>query len=282
MGEQIDWLQVIILSFLQGLTEFLPISSSAHLVIPSQIGLWRDQGLAFDVAVHFGSLFAVIIYFRREVRGLIRQFFALMGKTLAFKLDFRNELDKTEDTVYFVHLLVATIPIFLAGFLLKDIAENQLRSLPIIATSTILFGLILWLADNKRTIQKTQTKMNVSRAFLIGIAQISAIIPGASRSGVTISAALFLGLDRETASRFSLMLGIPTICGAMALLISQVPIADLSSTSISFIGAVLISFSVAYVSIHYFLKYIAMWGFFPFVIYRLCLGTFLLYLSFST
>ena len=281
MGEQIDWLQIIILSFLQGLTEFLPISSSAHLVIPSQIGIWSDQGLTFDVAVHFGSLFAVIIYFRREVRDLIHQFFALVGKILAFKSDFRNELGRTEDTINLVHLVVATIPILLAGFILKDIAENQLRSLPIIATSTILFGLILWLADSKRTIQKNQTRMNMSRAFLIGIAQIAAIIPGASRSGVTISAALFLGMDRERASKFSLMLGIPTICGAMALLTSQLPIADLSSISISFIGAALISFSVAYTSIHYFLKYISKWGFFPFVIYRLCLGTFLFYLSFS-
>ena len=281
MGEQIDWLQIIILSFLQGLTEFLPISSSAHLVIPSQIGIWSDQGLTFDVAVHFGSLFAVIIYFRSEVRDLIHQFFALIGKILAFKLDFRNELGRTEDTINLVHLVVATIPILLAGFILKDIAENQLRSLPIIATSTILFGLILWLADSKRTIQKNQTRMNMSRAFLIGIAQIAAIIPGASRSGVTISAALFLGMDRERASKFSIMLGIPTICGAMALLTSQIPIADLSSISISFVGAVLISFSVAYASIHYFLKYVSKWGFFPFVIYRLCLGTFLFYFSFS-
>ena len=281
MGEQIDWLQIIILSFLQGLTEFLPISSSAHLIIPSQIGIWSDQGLTFDVAVHFGSLFAVIIYFRREVRDLIHQFFAFVGKILAFKLDFRNELGRTEDTINLVHLLVATIPILLAGFILKDIAENQLRSLPIIATSTIVFGLILWLADIKRKIQKTQTRMDMSRAFLIGIAQVAAIIPGASRSGVTISAALFLGLDRERASRFSLMLGIPTICGAMVLLTSQMSIADLSSISISFISAALISFSVAYASIHYFLKYISEWGFFPFVIYRLCLGTFLFYLSFS-
>ena len=281
MGEQIDWLQIIILSFLQGLTEFLPISSSAHLVIPSQIGIWSDQGLTFDVAVHFGSLFAVIIYFRREVRDLIHQFFALVGKILAFKLDFRNELGRTEDTINLVHLVVATVPILLAGFILKDIAENQLRSLPIIATSTILFGLILWLADSKRRIQKTQTRMNMYRAFLIGIAQIAAIIPGASRSGVTISAALFLGMDRERASRFSIMLGIPTICGAMALLTSQIPIADLSSLSISFIVAALISFCVAYASIHYFLKYISKWGFFPFVIYRLCLGTLLFYLSFS-
>ena len=281
MGEQIDWLQIIILSFLQGLTEFLPISSSAHLVIPSQIGIWSDQGLTFDVAVHFGSLLAVIIYFRREVRDLIHQFFALVRKILALKLDLRNELARTEDTINLVHLLVATIPILLAGFILKDIAENQLRSLPIIATSTILFGLILWLADSKRTIQKNQTRMNISRAFLIGIAQITAIIPGASRSGVTISAALFLGIDRERASRFSIMLGIPTICGAMALLTSQIPNADLSSISISFMGAVLISFFVAYASIHYFLKYVSQWGFFPFVIYRLCLGTFLFYLFFS-
>ena len=121
---------------------------------------------------------------------------------------------------------------------------------------------------------------NLSQAFLIGVAQIAAIIPGASRSGVTISAGLFLGLDRESASRFSLMLGIPTICGAMILLTSQIPIADLSSISISFMGAALLSFSVAYASIHYFLKYISEWGFFPFVIYRLCLGTFLFCLSF--
>ena len=281
MGEQIDWLQIIILSFLQGLTEFLPISSSAHLVIPSQIGIWSDQGLTFDVAVHFGSLFAVIIYFRREVRDLIRQFFGLVGKILAFKLDFRNKLGRTEDTINLVHLLVATIPILLAGFILRDIAENQLRSLSIIATSTILFGLILWLADKKSTTRKIKTRMNMSRAFLIGIAQIAAIIPGASRSGVTISAALFLGMDRERASKFSIMLGIPTICGAMALLTSQIPIADLSSISISFIPAALISFFVAYASIHYFLKYVSKWGFVPFVIYRLCLGTFLFYLSFS-
>ena len=281
MGEQIDWLQIIILSFLQGLTEFLPISSSAHLIIPSQIGIWSDQGLTFDVAVHFGSLFAVIIYFRREIRDLIHQLFALLGKILALKFDFRNEQSRTEDPIDLVHLVVATIPILFAGFILKDIAENQLRHLPIIATSTILFGLILWLADKKSTTREIKTRMNMSRAFLIGIAQIAAIIPGASRSGVTISAALFLGLDRERASRFSLMLGIPTIFGAMALSTSQIPIADLSSLSISFLVAALLSFSVAYASIHYFLKYISKWGFFPFVIYRLCLGTLLFYLSFS-
>ena len=281
MSERIDWLQIIILSFLQGLTEFLPISSSAHLIIPSQIGIWSDQGLTFDVAVHFGSLFAVVIYFRREIRELTHQLFALLGKILALKLDFRNELSRTEDPMDLVHLVVATIPILFAGFILKDIAENQLRYLPIIATSTIFFGLILWLADKKSTTRKIKTRMNVSRALLIGIAQIAAIIPGASRSGVTISAALFLGLDRDSASRFSLMLGIPTICAAMALLTSQIPIADLSSLSISFIVAVLISFSVAYASIHYFLKYISKWGFFPFVIYRICLGTLLFYLSFS-
>ena len=105
MGEQIDWLQIIILSFLQGLTEFLPISSSAHLIIPSQIGIWSDQGLTFDVAVHFGSLFAVIIYFRREIRELIHQLFALLGKILALKLDFRNEPSKTEDPLDLVHLV---------------------------------------------------------------------------------------------------------------------------------------------------------------------------------
>ena len=281
MGEQIDWLQIIILSFLQGLTEFLPISSSAHLIIPSQIGIWSDQGLTFDVAVHFGSLFAVIIYFRREVRDLIHQLVALVGKILASKFEFRDELGRPEDPIDLAHLVVATIPILLAGFILKDMAENQLRSLPIIATSTIVFGLILWLADKISTTRKATARMNMSRAFLIGIAQIAAIIPGASRSGVTISAALFLGLDRERASRFSLMLGIPTICGAMALLTSQVPIADLSSISISFLGAALISFSVAYASIHYFLKYISEWGFLPFVIYRLCLGIFLFYLFFS-
>ena len=281
MGERIDWLQIIILSFLQGLTEFLPISSSAHLIIPSQIGIWSDQGLTFDVAVHFGSLFAVIVYFRSEVRDLIRQLVALVRNILAFKLELGNEPVKEEGSIDLIHLIVATIPILLAGFILKDLAENQLRSLPIIATSTILFGLILWLADNKGTAEKTTTRMNLSRAFLIGVAQIAAIIPGASRSGVTISAGLFLGLDRESASRFSLMLGIPTICGAMILLTSQIPIADLSSISISFMGAALISFSVAYASIHYFLKYISEWGFFPFVIYRLCLGIFLFYLSFS-
>ena len=133
----------------------------------------------------------MIIYFRREIRGLIHQLVALLGNILSLRLDFRNELRTTEDQIDLIHLIVATIPILLAGFMLKDIAANQLRYLPIIATSTILFGLILWLADSKRTIQKTQTRMNMSRAFLIGIAQIAAIIPGASRSGVTISAALF-------------------------------------------------------------------------------------------
>ena len=233
MGEQIDWLQIIILSFLQGLTEFLPISSSAHLIIPSQIGIWSDQGLTFDVAVHFGSLFAVIVYFRSEVRDLIHQLAALVRNILAFKLVLRNEPVKEEGSIDLIHLIVATIPILLAGFILKDLAENQLRSLPIIATSTILFGLILWLADNKGTTAKTTTRMNLSRAFLIGVAQIAAIIPGASRSGVTISAGLFLGLDRESASRFSLMLGIPTICGAMILLTSQIPIAAVSYTHLT-------------------------------------------------
>ncbi|MEQ8516462.1 MAG: undecaprenyl-diphosphate phosphatase, partial [Chromatocurvus sp.] len=198
----IEWWQAAILALLQGLTEFLPISSSAHLVIPSLILGWQDQGLAFDVAVHVGTLSAVVLYFRRDLAALAR----------ALLLGLR-EGSANEGCRQVLFLGVATVPVIITGFLLNDVIEQYLRTLPVIAATTLLFGLVLGLADRaaRRGIERDMT---LPIALAVGLAQAIAPIPGVSRSGVTITAGLLLGLGHQRAARFSFLLSIPVIAGA--------------------------------------------------------------------
>lgn len=259
-----DTFQVIVLALIQGLTEFLPISSSAHLILPSQILGWEDQGLAFDVAVHIGSLLAVVFYFRQEVVCLLTSWLASIFKG-----------QHSDDSKLAWWIILATLPAVILGFALKDMIEVYLRGPGVIAITTVIFGLLLWWADRMSRLELTEYQTGWKKALLIGFAQALALIPGTSRSGATITAALMLGLGREAAARFSFLMSIPVILGA-AILMGK----DLfeSGDAIDYSSLVLgvgVSFVAAYLCIHLFLKIISRMGMTPFVIYRLALGAFL-------
>jgi len=256
-----DNLQLILLSIIQGLTEFLPVSSSAHLVLLSELLNREDQGTAFDIGVHFGTLIAAVIYFRSELKKMLN---ALLKKQL-----------NSQDNKLSLNLFIAVLPILFIGFLARDHVEVLLRNSEVIAYATILFGLLLFLAQ-KKTQEKELFSLNPLQALIIGIFQCFALIPGTSRSGITITAALFMGLSPTAASKFSFLLAIPTI-GTIALAeLVRVSFVDLSHNFIELFAALLISFLVAYFTIDVFLKLINRIGFTPFVIYRILLGSLIL------
>ena len=262
--------QILLLAIVQGLTEFLPISSSAHLILAPHLLGFADQGLAFDVAVHVGSLGAVITYFRREVAAM----------TGAWLGSLRRPGPLSPDARLAWLVLVATLPIVAGGLLMKGLVETDLRSTLVIATTTVLFGLLLYWADVTGSRSRDERSLTVRDALVIGLFQVLAVIPGTSRSGITMTAGMLLGLTRRAASRFSFLLAIPTILmsGALVsleLVESRAPV-DWAALAL---GAVL-SFGAAYLCIRLFLQTIEKLGMLPFVLYRLLLGTSLFILLF--
>ena len=260
-----DNIQALVLALVQGITEFLPISSSAHLILVPHLLGWEDQGLAFDVAVHVGTLSAVVFYFRTELaRMTIDWLRSCAGRGMS------------DDARLAWLVVLATIPVVVAGLLLHALIENQLRSPLVIAATTIGFGLLLWFADRLGRHARTTTSLSVMDAILIGIAQAVALIPGTSRSGITMTAALALGLTRTDAARFSFLLSIPAILMAGAYETWKL----LSDTGPVDWGALLLGMLMAAVSawlcIHFFLRLIERIGMWPFVVYRLLLGAVLL------
>lgn len=258
----LDFFQVTILAALQGATEFLPISSSGHLILPSLLFAWNDQGLTFDVAVHVGTLFAVLIYFKDDLQRLV------LALTMSV---FRRE--QSQDSKLAWMLLAATIPAGLSGLLFASQVEQYGRSLLLIGITSIGFGLLLLVSDRIGNKQRTLADMNWKTALLIGFAQILALIPGTSRSGVTMTAALFCNLDRAAAARFSFLLAIPII--AASGLLRGIQLLRDGTESVEWLVllyAIFISAVVAYLCIHYFLQLIERFGFLPFVIYRVLLG----------
>jgi undecaprenyl-diphosphatase len=262
--------EIIILAIIQGLTEFLPISSSAHLILPEQILGWRSHGLAFDVAVHVGSLLAVMIYFRQDIVRLTLAWLA-QGFSKQQSLDSR--------LAWWV--IIGTLPAGLFGYLMKDWISLNARSALIIAITTIVFGLLLWYADAKATQRKTLNDITLKDTVLIGIAQAMAIIPGTSRSGVTMTAGLMLGLDRESAARFSFLLSMPIILAAGLFSALDLAQAEQAVDWSALLYGAGFSFIAAYLCIHLFLSWISRIGMLPFVIYRLILGTILLFFVFA-
>ncbi len=261
--------EIIILAIIQGLTEFLPISSSAHLILPAEVLGWNNQGLAFDVAVHVGSLLAVMIYFRADIYKL----------TIAwFSTGFTSRMNTDAKLAWFV--VIGTIPAGLFGLLMKDWIELNARSALIIAITTIVFGLLLWYADAKATQEKSIKGLTLKDTVIIGLAQALAIIPGTSRSGVTMTAGLLIGLNRESAARFSFLLSIPIILAAG--LFSTLDLLN-ENTKVDWnalIYGAAFSFVAAYLCIYLFLSWISRIGMLPFVIYRLILGIILLFIVF--
>lgn len=256
----IDWWQAAILALLQGLTEFLPISSSAHLVIPSLMLGWKDQGLAFDVAVHVGTLSAVVMYFRRDLTALL---FALVSGARQ-----RSVNDGCRQVLF---LAVATFPVVITGFLLNDVIETHLRTLPVIAATTLIFGLALGLAD-RATRNGIQRDLTLPIALAVGIAQAIAPVPGVSRSGVTITAGLLLGLGHQRAARFSFLLSIPVIAGAGLLKGRDLLLLETPVPWLQLLLAAVLAGITAYACIAAFLRLIDRVGLMPFVYYRIALA----------
>lgn len=259
-----DWLQTVLLALLQGLTEFLPISSSAHLILVPVITGWPDQGLAFDVAVHVGTLLAVVIYFRRDI---IELFAGWMRSITSGGLDRDGRLAWA--------VLFGTIPVGLVGVLFASFISTSLRGPLVIAAATIVFALLLWIADRMRGM-RDEHAINWKDVVVIGAAQALALVPGTSRSGITMTAGLLMGLTRVAAARFSFLLSIPVIVlagGHETWKLLQSP----GAVDWGVIGSgTLLAFLAAYAAIHYFLKWLPQIGMLPFVIYRLLLGVVLL------
>lgn len=269
-------LEIIILALLQGLTEFLPISSSAHLILPSQLLGWQDQGLGFDVAVHVGTLLAVMLYFRKELGVMAVAWLGTVNIGPAKNTHAENSFEgKLAWWIIF-----ATIPAGLFGLFGKDFIEEHLRSALVIAATTLLFGFLLGFADVKagnRKNHKPMEKLGLKGAMLIGIAQAVALIPGTSRSGITMTIGLMLGLSRDNAARFSFLLSIPAIAMAGSYLTLKL-ILSAEAVDWQAIGlGSLLAFVSAYACIHYFLILLNKLGMMPFVIYRLVLGAGLLW-----
>ena len=262
-----DLIQIIVLALIQGFTEFLPISSSAHLILVPVLTEWQDQGLAFDVAVHVGTLLAVVYYFRHEIA---RMFVAWVDSLKTRTLSPDGKLAWA--------VLLGTIPAGLAGLMFKDIIETQLRSPLVIAMATIGFGLLLWWADVKGKRQRSEYQISWTDVLVIGISQALALIPGTSRSGATMTAGLLMGLTREASARFSFLLSIPLIFLAGSFYtLDLIQSAEPVDWGALLLGVVL-SAASAYLCIHFFLKLLERIGMLPFVVYRMVLGVGLLVL----
>lgn len=263
-----DIVQAIVLALVQGLTEFLPISSSAHLLLVPVFTAWEDQGLAFDVALHLGSLSAVVLYFRRELGRM----------TVAWSHSVvRRQFDNPDARLAWA-VILATIPVCVAGLLLKGVVAGVARSPLVVAFGLIVFGLLLGWADWRKHGERNEYQMRKRDVLIIALSQALALIPGTSRSGVTITAALFMGLNREASARFSFLLSIPVIALAGLYetygLVSEGVVVDWLAVAVG----TLVSGVSAYLCIHYFLAFIKRIGMQPFVVYRLALGILLLVL----
>jgi len=267
---ELDYFQISFLAFLQGLTEYLPISSSAHILLPKELLGWPDQGLVFDVAVHIGSLLAVLTYFRVD---LLRLFVAWQSSLRG------GAMSPDARLAWFV--VVGTFPAGVAGLLLSDLIELYARNMLLIAFTSIFFGILLWWSDNRPLVRFGIEKLTLRTALIVGFAQVLALIPGTSRSGVTMTAALACGLDRKAAARFSFLLAIPIIAASGLLKGSELLQDDAQAQWGMLAYAVLVSALVSFSCIHYFLKLIERMGFLPFVIYRVVMGVGLLFVHFS-
>ena len=266
-------LQAAILGLMQGLAEFLPISSSAHLVIIPEILGWPYLGKAFDVALHFGTLMALVVVFKADVLAILRGTRNMvLGKFMSF------DDNRPEETRLVQLLVVGCIPAAVIGLKFEDVIEAKLGGLYFVAAMLIAWGILLQLADRKKTVaERSIPDLTFKDAIIIGCAQAAALMPGTSRSGSTITMALFLGFSRTEAARFSFLLSLPVVAGAS--LLKGIKLASDPNTA-QILGPLLVGILVSAVSgflcITYFLKYLRTHSFLPFVIYRIVLGLFLI------
>ncbi len=257
--------QLIVLAVVQGLTEFWPISSSAHLImVPKLISGWQDQGPLLDVAMHVGSLFAIIIYFWREMLALLRGFFSLLRGRMS-----------TEGRVL-IYLVIASIPLFVLGFvLLRTGYYDLLRNLEVIAWANLIFGLVLLVVDETRPTDRHIGNLRLPGALFIGLVQALALIPGASRAGVTMTAGRWLGLERTEAARFSMLLAVPSILGLGAGSAFELYAEGGRESLVDAGVAAGLAFIAAFVAIWFMMALLKRMSMLPFVVYRFALGAFL-------
>ncbi|MCL5056987.1 MAG: undecaprenyl-diphosphatase UppP [Actinobacteria bacterium] len=252
----------VILGIVQGLGEFLPISSSAHLVLTPWVFNWEDPGLSFDVALHLGTLAAVLAFFWKD--WLLLTVEGLRG-------------GRSREGRMFWYLVVATIPGAAFGFLLEDYIATIFRNPMLIGILLIIMGIILYLADTLFPARKGLYQLGLKDSLLIGLSQAFALVPGVSRSGITMTAGRLLGLNRETAARFSFLLSTPIIMGAGILKLKDITPADLT---LPFIAGVLVSAVVGFIAIKFLLRFLVNNSFTVFVAYRFILGTAIILLAF--
>ena len=254
-------LQYILIGIIQGITEFLPISSSGHLVLFAQLTNWEDQGLFTDIAVHFGTLFAVMIYLRKDIYYFLNNIFQ-------FKL--------FEDQIIF-KIIFATLPAIVLGYFIYDYVSLYFRSIQLIALSSIVFAIILFFADRVKMESKNWNQITYIEALVVGLFQVLAFIPGASRAGVTITGARLLGYDRLNAARFSMILSIPIILASMTLSLINIFNEDYVAVNLhQSLSAALVAFITALLSIIFLMRFIKKANFNIFIIYRIVLGIVLL------
>ena len=251
---ELSLLQIIILSIIQAVTEFLPISSSAHLLLPSKVLGWPDQGIIFDITVHFATLMAVLIYFRDEF----------------LRFSFYS-------SKIFVFLVISTLPIILIALLVEGVGDYR-WSLTSIAYANIFFALLLYISEKTSEQKHSNSDMTAKHAIIIGLFQTFSLISGASRSGTAITGSLFLSYKKSEAAKYSLMLSIPTILGALIFSFSKYNTLKEDIYILTTFIAFLTTFIVSYLSISLFLGLVKRLGYMPFIVYRLVLGITLLWL----
>ena len=262
-AQQLSWLQAIILGISQGLTEFLPISSTAHTLIISRLLGWPDPGAAFTAVTQIGTELAVVIYFRKDLARIISAWFA----------SFTNQkVRATPDAKMGWYVIIGSIPIVVAGIFLKDSIETTARNLWLVACALIVMGIVLGLVDHFAKHIKEQSELNWRHSIYFGVGQALALIPGVSRSGATITAGLAMGFKRDMVARYSFLLAIPAVFGSAAFTAGDIGTDAFVNWPATIVSTV-ISFIVGYFVIASLMKYLQTRTFLPFVIYRITLGS---------
>lgn len=253
---------ILLLSFVQSATEFLPVSSSGHLVLTEKFGL-SNQSLLMDISLHLGTLIAVLAFFHKDILSLLKNFYK-----------------KTHERILAIQLIIATIPACIIGFFFNDIVETALRSPIIIAFTSIFYGILLWIADKYSSSKKEFKDITIKEAFIIGCAQALALIPGTSRSGITMTCARFLGINRIDSAKFSMLLSIPVIAlGAFYMIFKNATNGVLTPEMISTLSIGIVSAGIfGLIAVWFLMKWLKTASFALFAIYRIILGIILLFI----